>query len=190
MKNRSKNRLHLSCPYRDCITNSWFCVILKVLVFHDISFPLANNKNVTWRIMWRSIFKPCAINTSFLYDLLLEVLMSHEIKVRLLLRLLIFWHHARIYLCSVWMSILRAWNWIGFKYQISHSIEMRCNSNSIFWMLLNRSLELCCLIPRNSKGWHFVLRDGVSSYSPIPGNWFSDSKSQFYVQPNNKIQES
>jgi hypothetical protein len=76
-------------------------------------------------------------------------------------------------------------NWV--EYQIIHGIEMRCNSNSIVWMSLNWSLELCGLIPRNTVGRGFVLGEGVSSHSPIPGNWASNSKSQFHVQPNNII---
>jgi hypothetical protein len=39
-------------------------------------------------------------------------------------------------------------NWV--QYQISHGIEMRCNSNSIVWIPLNWSLELCGLIPLNA----------------------------------------
>jgi hypothetical protein len=76
------------------------------------------------------------------------------------------------------------------QYQISHDIEMRCNSNSIVWMSLNWSLELCGPIPRNTKGRCSLLGEGVFSYSPIPQNWVSDSKSQFHVQPNNRILES
>jgi hypothetical protein len=41
-------------------------------------------------------------------------------------------------------------NW--FQYQISHGIEMRCNSNSIVWMSLYWSLELGDLIQRNTEG--------------------------------------
>jgi hypothetical protein len=88
------------------------------------------------------------------------------------------------------MSILKDMelNWV--QYQISHSIEMRCNSNSIVWISLNWNLKLCGLIPHNSKGRHSVLREGVSSCSPILENWVSDSdsKSQYYVQPNSRIQ--
>jgi hypothetical protein len=45
-------------------------------------------------------------------------------------------------LCFVWMSILEGveLNWV--QLQISHGIEMSCNSNFIVWMSLNRSLEL------------------------------------------------
>jgi hypothetical protein len=38
------------------------------------------------------------------------------------------------------------------EYQIRHHIEMGCISNSIVWMLLNWSLELCGLIPPNPEG--------------------------------------
>jgi hypothetical protein len=48
--------------------------------------------------------------------------------------------------------------------QISHDIEMSCNSNSIVWMSLNWSLELCGPIPLNTE------RNGVSSCSSIPEN--------------------
>ena len=85
------------------------------------------------------------------------------------------------------MSILEGMelNWV--QYQISHDIEMRCDSNSIVWMSLNWSFELCSLILRNIEGWHSILEEGVSSYSPIPGNEVSYSKSQFRVQLNNRI---
>ena len=45
-------------------------------------------------------------------------------------------------LCCIWMSILEGveLNWV--QLQISHGIEMRCNSNFIVWMSLNWSLEL------------------------------------------------
>jgi hypothetical protein len=59
-------------------------------------------------------------------------------------------------------------NWV--QYQISHSIEMRCNFNFIILMSQNWSLELCGLISLNSEGWHSVLREEVSSYSLISGN--------------------
>jgi hypothetical protein len=50
------------------------------------------------------------------------------------------------------MSILegKELNWI--QYQTNYGIEMRCNSNSIIWMSLNWSLELCGLISRNTEG--------------------------------------
>jgi hypothetical protein len=35
------------------------------------------------------------------------------------------------------MSILEGMELNWFQYQISHVIEMRCNSNSIVWMSLN-----------------------------------------------------
>jgi hypothetical protein len=55
-------------------------------------------------------------------------------------------------LCFVWMSILERMelNWV--EYQIKHGIEMRCISNSIVFMSLNSSLELCGLIPRSTEG--------------------------------------
>jgi hypothetical protein len=54
--------------------------------------------------------------------------------------------------CSVSMSILEdvELNWV--QYQISHSIEMRCNFNVIIWMSLNWSLELYGSIPQNTEG--------------------------------------
>jgi hypothetical protein len=54
-------------------------------------------------------------------------------------------------------------------------------------MSLNWSFELYGLIPHNTEGWGFVSGEWVSIYSPIPGNCVSDSKSQFHVQPNNRI---
>jgi hypothetical protein len=51
-----------------------------------------------------------------------------------------------------WMSILedKELNWV--QYQICHGIEMRYSPNSIVWMSLNWSLELCSLISRNTEG--------------------------------------
>jgi hypothetical protein len=66
------------------------------------------------------------------------------------------------------MSILEMMelNWV--ENQIRHGIEMRCNSNSIVWISLNWSLELCEFhtIPRGEA----LYWERVSSYSPIPGN--------------------
>jgi hypothetical protein len=56
---------------------------------------------------------------------------------------------------------------------------------SLYW-----SLELDGLIPRNTKEWSSELGERESSYILIPRNWLSDSKSQFHVQPNDRIQES
>jgi hypothetical protein len=50
------------------------------------------------------------------------------------------------------MSILEDMELDWIQYQISHAIEMRCNSNFIVWTSLNWSLELCGLIPRNTEG--------------------------------------
>jgi hypothetical protein len=85
------------------------------------------------------------------------------------------------------MSILRGMELNCVQYQISHGIEMRYNFNYIVWVSLDWSLELCVPIPRNIEGRYFILGEGVFSYSPIPQNWVSDSKSQFHVQPNNRI---
>jgi hypothetical protein len=59
-------------------------------------------------------------------------------------------------------------DWV--QLQICHGIEMSCNSNSIVWMLLNWSLELCGPIPLSTEEQCSVLGAGVSNYSPIPGN--------------------
>jgi hypothetical protein len=88
------------------------------------------------------------------------------------------------------MSILEGMELNWFQYQISRDIEMRRSSNSIVWMSLYWSLELGGLIPRNIEVWYSELGGKVSSYSTIPRNWLSDSKFQFHVQPNNKIQKT
>jgi hypothetical protein len=58
------------------------------------------------------------------------------------------------------MSILERMelNWV--EYQIRHDIEMRYNSNSIVWMSLNWSLELCGLILGNTEGVRLCIGRG------------------------------
>jgi hypothetical protein len=68
-------------------------------------------------------------------------------------------------------------NWV--QYQISHNTEMRYNFNSIVSMSRNWSLELCDLIPRNSKGWCSIFEDEflVIDQSPWIGSLISNPNS-------------
>jgi hypothetical protein len=61
-----------------------------------------------------------------------------------------YFYVTQLDLCVVWMLILEdvELNWV--QYQISHAIKMIYNFNSIVWMSLDWSLELCGPIPRNT----------------------------------------
>jgi hypothetical protein len=82
--------------------------------------------------------------------------------------------------CWYW----RTWNWIGFN--TKSAMVLKWDVILLFGCRWIRVWN-CAVYFHTIQRWCSVLGEGVSSYSPILGNWVSDSKPQFCVQPNNII---